>query len=69
MKISLSQQIEEVKRELAYRGNVYPRLVSSGKLRKGEADYHVERMQAVLKTLEWLEQNETRIKEMLAECT
>ena len=53
--VPLRLQIAEVERELAMRRNVYPRFVSSGKMRKGEADEHTRRMQAVLETLRGLE--------------
>jgi len=53
-RFSLSQQIEEVKRELAMRGRVYPTFVIRGKMRASEADYHMDRMRAVLETLEQL---------------
>ena len=69
MALSLSQQIEEVQRELRFRRDVYPRQVSSGKLRKSEAEYHMARMEAVLTTLQWLERNEAKIKLTLTECT
>lgn len=62
MKISLNQQIEEVERELQHRRSVYPRLVSSGKMRASVAEYHTARMQAVLKTLMWLANNEADIR-------
>lgn len=52
--ISLDQQISEVKRELAMRAAVYPGLVAKKKMRQGEADLHVARMTAALKSLEWL---------------
>jgi len=68
-KISINQQIDEVERELLYRQDVYARLVSSGKLRQSVADFQLDRMKAVLKTLQWLQTNEVRIKELLAECT
>ena len=55
MPISLAQQIEEVERELSIRDGVYARRVSSGKMRKSLADYHIERMRAVLQTLQELE--------------
>ena len=54
--ISLSQQIEEVKRELDMRARVYPNLVRKGAMRQGEAELHMERMQAVLDTLYGLQQ-------------
>jgi hypothetical protein len=49
--ISLRSQIEEVERELALRSRVYPRQIMAGKMRRGEAELHIERMRAVLATL------------------
>ena len=53
-RFSLSQQIEEVKRELVMRSRVYPSFVLRGKMRASEADFHMDRMRAVLHTLEKL---------------
>lgn len=58
MTIPLSVQIAEVERELALRANVFPGLVSRKKMRQAEADKHTENMQAVLKTLKWLQGND-----------
>ena len=69
MTVSLNQQIDEVKRELAKRYEVYPRQVQTGKLRQSIADFQVERMRAVLKTLEWLQAHEQQIKIMMTEGT
>jgi hypothetical protein len=65
--ISLAQQIEECEREIALRNGVYPRMVSSGKMRQSIADYHMARMKAVLATLEWLQKNEAAIKAKMEE--
>lgn len=65
MKISLNQQIEEIERELGQRERVYPRLVATGKLKRTIAGYQVERMQAAKSTLEWLRDNEDKIKAAL----
>ena len=62
VKISLNQQIDEVERELSQRANVYPRLVSKGGIRQSVADYQVARMEAVKRTLEWLRDNEEKIR-------
>ena len=62
MKISISQQIDEVDRELKMRADVYPRQVSSGKLRPSIADYQIKRLEAVKATLEWLRDNETDVR-------
>lgn len=63
----LTQQIEEVERELALRKEVYPRWVGSGKMRQSVADYHMARMESVLKTLQWLMENETKVKAAMQE--
>lgn len=63
---SLQQQIEEVEREIALRESVYPRQVSSGKMRQSTADYHLDRMRSVRATLIWLAKNENPIKQMLS---
>ena len=63
-KISLNQQIEEIERELTMRRSVYPRWVSAGKIRKGEADYQIARMEAVKATLEWMRDNEAAIRRL-----
>jgi hypothetical protein len=53
-RFSLSQQIEEVRRELQLREKVYPNMVRKGQMRPSIADYHMDRMRAVLRTLEKL---------------
>ncbi|MGE0023975.1 MAG: hypothetical protein AB7S70_10135 [Hyphomicrobium sp.] len=65
-RFSIHQQIEEVKYELMQRDNVYPRLVRKGTLRQGEADLHTARMEAALRSLEWLRDNEPHIKQRLS---
>lgn len=60
--VSLAQQIEEVERELELRRRVYPHQVARGQMRQSIADYHMARMQAVLRTLQWLRANEDAIK-------
>ena len=54
MRITLRAQIEEIEYELDKRREVYPRLVRRGKLRSGDAELHMQRMEAALKTLRWL---------------
>lgn len=65
--ISLSQQIEEVERELALRANVYPRQVSSGKMRQSVADYHVKRLEAVLATLKHIDRHQDEYRRLVTE--
>jgi hypothetical protein len=50
--IPLAEQIACVRREVALRERIYPRLVRDGKLRRDEADRELARMRAVLETLE-----------------
>ncbi len=59
---SIIAQIQEVEREIALRVKVYPREVASRKMRQAVADMHLDRMRAVLRTLQWLQQNEAKIK-------
>lgn len=61
-RISLTGQILEVERELQQRAKVYPRLVAAQKMKQGVADLLVERMEAVLATLRWLEKNEADVR-------
>ena len=65
-KVSLNQQIEEAEREMGLRRKVYPALVARGKMRASEADFFVERQQAIIDTLSWLQDNEDVIKQRLA---
>jgi hypothetical protein len=54
MKFSLRAQLEEVDRELVLRERVYAHQVSVGKMRVSVAEYHMERLRAVKRTLEKL---------------
>lgn len=56
-KISIEQQISEIQREIGLRKNVYPGLVARGKMRQGEADEHMARIEAALTTLQWIRDN------------
>jgi hypothetical protein len=60
---SLVAQIAEVEREIVMRNKVYPQWVARAKMKQGEADYHLGRMEAVLVTLKWLQRNEAKIKQ------
>jgi hypothetical protein len=67
MKFSLNQQIDEIDRELEQRRDVYPRLVATRKLRESHAKFQTERLEAARATLVWLQQNESFIKQRLAQ--
>lgn len=62
MTVSIRQQIEEVELELTYRREVYPRLVSAKKKRKSTAELQMTRLDAVHRTLLWLEENDNPLK-------
>ncbi|RFC63630.1 hypothetical protein DYI37_11540 [Fulvimarina endophytica] len=64
--LSLRSQIAEVCREIEQRRKTYPRLVSNGSMRQGVAELHIANMQAVLRTLRWLEQNEATVRDAVA---
>ncbi len=53
-KPTVHHQIAEVRRELAMRQNVYPKLITRGKLKASEAQLCTARMEAVLATLEFM---------------
>jgi hypothetical protein len=65
-KYSLDAQITEIKRELAQRATVYPRMVQSRKLREGAAEYQTDTLKAALATLEWLQANEADVRAFVA---
>lgn len=52
--IPLNLQIQCVARELKLRQRCYPRWVKQGRLKEAEAQKEIERMQAVLHTLQEL---------------
>ncbi len=52
-KISIAQQIEELTTERTLRSGVYPRLISSGKMRESVANFRNERLEACIATLNW----------------
>ncbi|WP_298815440.1 hypothetical protein [uncultured Roseibium sp.] len=64
---TIHAQIEEVQRELDQRARVYPGLVRKGRMRQGQADEHVLRMNCVLKTLEWLRDHQAAIRSAVAQ--
>lgn len=61
---TLKEQIAEVGREIGMRRGAYPNFVARGRFTQEEADLHILRMEAVYKTLKWLEANrEAVVKE------
>ncbi len=66
-KVSLAGQIAEIKREIALRAGVYPRQIASGKMRQGEADLCMQRIQAVLATLMFVQEHEEGFRAYIAD--
>ncbi len=56
-KPTIHHQVAEVKRELAMRANVFPKLIAAGKLKQAEAELAVQRLEAALSTLEYMRDN------------
>ena len=67
MSIPLSDQISCVRREIAMRLRVYPRMVETKAMTQAWADYQIEHMQSVLKTLETLLEQEAQPLELFEE--
>lgn len=65
MTISITGQIQEIEREIALREKVYPHQVASGRMRQAVADYHMERMHAVLATLKWIDAHSAQIRDKI----
>ncbi len=65
MTVSLRHQIAEIEREIGLRKNVYPRWITSGKIRRGEAELHMERIEAALATLKAIQEHEAAVRDCL----
>lgn len=58
MTVPIEAQVECVQRELRYRAHVYPRLIAKGRLTPAKAKAETEAMEAVLATLQSIEEEE-----------
>lgn len=56
--VTLDQQIAELRREIAWRTKVYPRLISEKKLRQSAADRCLAHIRAALATLINVKENQ-----------
>jgi hypothetical protein len=63
---SLAQQIDEIERELEERRKALPRLVGGRRVRESVAQFQIERLEAVLTTLKWLQAHDQAIKASVA---
>ena len=59
--IPLKDQIAEVGRELGMRKGVYAKWVASGKMTQEDSDRRIALMDAVYRTLKWLEANREKV--------
>lgn len=50
--ITIDEQINEVKREIAMRNKVYPKRIEAGSMPKSKADFQILVMEAVLISLQ-----------------
>ncbi len=50
--VTIDEQINEVKREIAMRNKVYPRWIEAGSMKKSKADFQILVMEAVLISLQ-----------------
>lgn len=66
-KISIIGQIAEVKRLIGDLEKRYDQLVTAGKMRREEAEMLMQRLYAILKTLEFCQQHKSGFEEYLAE--
>lgn len=66
-KVSIAGQIAEIHREIAMRRNVYPRMVADRKIRQAEADLCMQRIEAVLATLLFVQEHEAGFRAYIAE--
>ena len=63
-RITLDEQITEVEHELTRRRQEYGYLVDRGRLPAELAHARIDRMLAVLRTLEWIRRNALRIRKL-----
>lgn len=61
MTIPLKDQIAEVGKELGMRKGVYAKWVASGRMAQEDSDRQIARMDAVYKTLKWLESHREKV--------
>ena len=57
--MDIPEQIQAVRRELQKRRNFYPKWVQRGKMTQKKADYEIQSMEAVLLTLQVLQEGIT----------
>jgi hypothetical protein len=60
-KINIDQQINELKRERAFRERVYNRMIHSNSLKKSAAEYQMGALDACIATLEYMKAHRTVI--------
>lgn len=61
MKVELKDQIAELRKELDSRKAGHPLRVARGMMTQQEAEVAIGRMEAALKTLQWLDKNRAAV--------
>lgn len=64
--VDLPTQVAAARRELEMRRRVYPHWVNVKKMGQAKADEEIANMEAIIRTLEWLAENEAKIKARVA---
>lgn len=62
--ITLGEQINELVRERAERNKTWYRLVKKGEMTSAQAYTYAKRLDAAIRTLEWLQRNEAEIRDI-----
>lgn len=65
-RVPLADQVKEAGRELGMRRNVYPKWVEAGRMEQCEADLRLAGMEAIHRTLKWLEGRQDLIRDLAA---
>ena len=63
-RLRIDEQIAAVSHEIAMRETLYTKWVRAGRSTKGFAQKKIAEMQAVLKTLQWIQDNEQLIRQV-----
>lgn len=64
-KVGIEEQIDCARRELQLRRAVYPRQIAKRRISAAFANAELRRMDAIVKTLEWIRANRAGIAEQL----
>lgn len=68
-KVSIAEQIEELESEWERRHKEYPVLVAQGRMRRYRMELRLERLQATINLLAWLDENADAVREYMLYAT